>query len=689
MAKLTIAIVGGGFAGVACGRRLRSLLSAEEAHIVVFSEENYMVFQPLLAEVAGSSIQAEVPATPLRVALPGVECRREKVIDIHLPESTLVYESFDGLKRTLKYDHVVIACGSGMNLMAVPGMADHAFPFRTVSDAVALRAQISEQLEQAAVCDDPERRRFFLTFAVIGGGFSGVEVAGEINDLLQAVGRYYPSIKPEESKVVLIHSREQLLPEVSSSLRDFTKTKMEQNGVQVILKQRVKLVTADGVTLTDGTRFHAATVVGTTGTAPHPFIERMKTDKDKGRVKTEPDMRLPGYNNAWAIGDCALIVNGFDNDASPPTGQFAERQGKQCAANIRALTKGQPTKPFYFKPLGMLCAIGGHNAVAEMMGIKLSGFTAWWIWRSVYLMKLPSFSRKVKVALDWTWELLFSRDITGVRIDHANRVHDAYFASGTYVFKKDDPATDFYVIEKGEVEVLRQLEDGKEPETVAVFGPGDFFGEMALVEDRPRSASVRARTDVELTIIGKGMFAKMSKVIAPLAQQINTAIRKRTTMRQRLPHSTEILKHTQLRDVIESMPSQPLSENCSFFSAVGQFEREHADFFCVVDGKANLTGVLTRTDLLSTLEMMSTLPEEQRGDIKVRDIMTQNPLWVTIDDSPLLVAEMMRERSMKRMPVVYGVTDRRIAGYVRLESLMALVLRKIGEEPGLAHAELG
>lgn len=688
MAKITIAIVGGGFAGVACARRLRRLLTPEEAIIVVFSEENYMVFQPLLAEVAGSSIQAEVPATPLRVALPDVECRREKVLDIHLPESTLVFESFDGLKRSLKYDHVVVACGSAMNLTAVPGMSDHAFPFRTVSDAVALRAQISEQLEKAAVCDDPERRRFFLTFAVIGGGFSGVEVAGEINDLLQAVGRYYPSIKPEESNVILIHSREQLLQEVSPSLRDFTQKKMEQNGVQIILNQRVKQVTADGVTLSDGTYYHAATVVGTTGTSPHPFVERMKAEKEKGKLKTAPELRLVGYENAWAIGDCAQILNAFDKEPAPPTGQFAEREGKQCAANIYAVREGQPTKPFYFRPLGMLCAIGGHSAVAEMMGFKLSGFFAWWIWRTVYLMKLPSFSRKVKVALDWGWELLFGRDITGVRIDHANRVHDAYFAAGAYVFKNGDPATDFYVIEKGEVEVLRQLEVGKDPEAIAVFGPGDFFGEMALVEDRPRSASVRARTDVELTIIGKGMFAKMSKVLAPLAQQINNAIRKRTNMRMKLPHSTEILKQSKLKDLVEPLPSQPLSENCTFTSAVGQFDRERADFFCVVDGKANLAGVLTRTDLLSTLELVTTLPLEQRGKIKVRDIMTQNPLWVTLADSPLLVAEMMRERSMKRMPVVYAFDDRRIAGYIRLESLMALVMRKISEETHEINAAL-
>jgi signal-transduction protein with cAMP-binding, CBS, and nucleotidyltransferase domain len=264
-----------------------------------------------------------------------------------------------------------------------------------------------------------------------------------------------------------------------------------------------------------------------------------------------------------------------------------------------------------------------------------------------------------------------------VKIDRANRIVDAYFPAGAFVFKKGDPATDFYVVEKGEVEVLRQLEEGKEPEVVAVFGAGDFFGEMALVEERPRNASVRTRTDTEVTVIGKGMFARMSKILAPLSQQINAAIRKRTTMRQKFPQSTAILKTVELKEVIEPLPSQPLSENSAFVAAVAQFQHDKADFFCVVDDKAHLSGVLTRTDLLDAAESIAALPQDQRLGLKVSDIMTRNPLWVTSTESALLVAEMMRERALKRIPVVYGLEDRRIAGIIRLESLMHLVLQKL------------
>lgn len=677
MTQKTIVIVGGGFAGVACGKKLRRLLAEPEARIVLFSEENYMTFQPLLAEVAGSSILPEAAATPLRVALPGVECRREKVLAVDLMANEIEYESYDGAKRRLHYDQIILACGSGINLSAVPGMADHAMPFRTVSDAVALRSQISQKLEQAAVETNPERRKYFLTFAVIGGGFSGVEVAGEINDLLHAAKKFYPTVRPEESRVILIHSRDQLLPEVSPSLREFTREKMEANGVEVILNQRVKLVTAEGVKLNDGRHLSAATVVGTTGTAPHPFVEKMDAPKDRGKLKTQPDMRLEGYTNAWAIGDCACIQNAFDNQTSPPTGQFAERHGKQCAANVAAVLRGQPTKPFSFRPLGMLCAIGGHSAVAEMFGFKLSGFLTWWMWRTVYLMKLPSFSRKVKVAMDWTWELLFSRDITGVKIDTTNRVQDAYFAAGSFVFRKGDPATGFYVIEKGQVEVLRTLNGNSQEEVVAVMGPGDFFGEMALVEDRPRGASIRARTDVEVTVIGKGMFARMSSILAPLANQVKEVIRKRRSFRERLPRTSEILAQTTMPECVEPLLCEPLTERCTFAKAIGQFERERADFYCVINDAGQLKGILTRTDLLSAIERVAQLPEEQRGAVMVGELMTPNPLWVSLKDSPLMVAEMMRERSLKRLPVVYSPDDMRVAGFVRLEVLMALVLRKL------------
>lgn len=211
--RLRIVIVGGGFAGVQCARVLRRRLSPERAEIVIFNRENHLVFHPLLAEVAGGSINPEAVAAPLRQMLPGVRCRTETVQDVDFAGRVVRFEGHDGQTKTMPYGHVVIACGEAVDLALMPGMADHAFPMKTVGNAMALRVHLMRQLERAEVCDDPERRRWYLSFIVVGGGYSGVEAAGEINDLVRGSRRFFQNVAADDIRVTLIHSRDQLLPE--------------------------------------------------------------------------------------------------------------------------------------------------------------------------------------------------------------------------------------------------------------------------------------------------------------------------------------------------------------------------------------------------------------------------------------------------------------------------------------------
>ncbi len=376
MALTRIVIVGGGFAGVKCAKELRKKLTPDRYDIVLFNRENHMVFHPLLAEVAGASINPDAVAAPLRQMLPTVRCRTEEVQRIDPDASHIAYEGYDGQTYHMSYDHIVIACGSAVNLGTVLGMPDHAFPLKTVGDAIVLRLHVMQQLEKAEVCDDLELKRRYLSFVVVGGGFSGVEVAGEINDLLRGTHRFFHNIGHEDVTVTVIHSRGQLLPEVTSSLREFARAKMEQTGIRVELNSRVAHVTPEGVGLTDGRLIRGATIICTVGNTMPSVIERLEVPKQQNRLLTDADMRLCGFHNVWAIGDCAYILNHYDNEPSPPTGQFAERQGQQVAANIVRIVQGQPTRPFTFKPLGQLCAIGGHSAVAELFGLRLSGALA-------------------------------------------------------------------------------------------------------------------------------------------------------------------------------------------------------------------------------------------------------------------------------------------------------------------------
>ncbi len=379
---MRIIIIGGGFAGVQCARTLRKHLSREACEIVLFSRENNMVFYPLLAEVAGAAINPGAVTVPLRQMLPEVRCRTEEVREIDLAASELTYEGYDGRLNRMSFDQALLACGTTVNLSLAPGMADHAFPLKSVGDAMALRFHVTEQLEKAEVCADPERRRWYLSFVVVGGGFTGVEAAGEINDLVRASARFYRNFSLDEVVVTLVHSRDHILPEVSPTLRTFARTKMEQAGIHMVLNARAVLATAEGVELQGGRMVRGATVVCTIGNMLPLLAQRLDVVKAGGRLVTDPDMRLQGVSNVWAIGDCAHIINGYDGQVSPTTGQFAERQGRQAAENIIRVLQQKPTRPFSFKPLGQLCGIGERNAVAEILGVRLSGFPAWWLWRT-------------------------------------------------------------------------------------------------------------------------------------------------------------------------------------------------------------------------------------------------------------------------------------------------------------------
>jgi NADH dehydrogenase len=671
-----VVIVGGGFGGVRCARTLRRRL-ARDCEVVLFNHENHMVFHPLLPEVAGASINADAVAAPLRQMLRGVHCRTETVRDINLRARTVEYESHDGQTLRLDYDHVVVACGRSVNRGMVPGMSDHSFALKTVGDAMSLRSHVIQQLENAEVCSDPARRRWYLSIVVVGGGFSGVEVAGELNDLIRTSRRFYPNVREEEVSVTLLHSGDHLLPEISADLRTFAQQKMQQAGITVLLRARVAAATAEGVWLSDERQVAGATVVCTIGTRTPLLVERLESPKEKGSLLTEPDMRLRGEAHAWAIGDCARVVNALDNGVCPPTGQFAERQGRQVAENIVRTMRGESTRAFAFKPLGQLCAIGGRNAVAEIAGVKLSGFPAWFMWRSVYLFKLPSWSRRVKVGADWAWDLLFARDLVNLKTDPTERVSRAYFRPGDHVFRQGDPALNFYLVEKGVLEVVRTQAGTAEEELVAILGPGEFFGEMALLENRSRSASVRARTEVEVTTLGAQVFSRFSKSLAPLQQKLAEAMRQRgSNVWTRLPEVHAFLSRQPLQGLMERAP-QTIGSDQSIEQALWHFSVHHADAVYVVDPNGRMIGILTRTDLFRAIDVLSTIAPEERRSARVGSFMLPEPIVVAHDDSAMTAAGVMWSRGLKSLPVVNSAGSRHVVGCIRAETLMQCVLERL------------
>jgi NADH:ubiquinone reductase (H+-translocating) len=424
--KTRIVIVGGGFAGVTLAQRLERLTD-DRVEVVLLSSENHLVFSPLLAEAVGREI------APLHAVVPGRQMVRHtqwltaRATAIDYAANQVHYASSRGDRGVLSYDHLVIACGSVVDMSIIPGVRAHACTLKTLGDAVFLTNGLIEKLEQASMTTDPEERRRLLTVVVIGGGFSGVEVAGAINDLLKRARGYYTQLENQMMRVILLHRGDHIIPEMNArSLSEFALKKLRSQGIDVRLNTDAKEITNSRVRLTNGEQIEAGTVVCTVGNTTNPLLKTSGLPLEKGRVKTEPDMRVQETSNVWALGDSAAVPNAWDGKLSPPTAQFAVRQAKQLAANLVRVLKSQGTRAFSYRPLGMMASIGHHNAVAEICGLRISGFIGWFLWRSVYLAKMPTFLRKVEVSIDWTWSALFRPNIVQV---HMTRTLDSSTAS--------------------------------------------------------------------------------------------------------------------------------------------------------------------------------------------------------------------------------------------------------------------
>jgi NADH dehydrogenase len=417
-----IVIVGGGFAGATAAKALERRLP--HADIRLLSAENYLTYNPLLAEVVGASVLPGHVVAPLRQMLRRTRVHQVQVTGIDTDERRVHYRGQG--PGSFAYEHLVLACGNRANVDLVPGMAEHALPLKTVGDALHLRNRIIARLEEADLASDPAMRRWLTSFVVVGGGFSGVEVAGEISDFLKASRRWYAQGE-SPAKVVVVHGGNHLMPELPERLGRFTERKLSRGGgVEVRLNTRSRAVDSRGVVLDDGSRIDAGTVVCTIGTRPNALIDALAAEKIGGRLRTEGDMSVPGLPGVWAVGDCAAVPNRLDEGRlCPPTAQFALRQGPQLAANIAGAVRGRETDCFGYRPKGLMSAIGHNKAVARVYGVNLSGFIPWLLWRGFYLLYVPTFARKARVYLEWNWAMFFPPDIAHLRFTRTRDEEDA------------------------------------------------------------------------------------------------------------------------------------------------------------------------------------------------------------------------------------------------------------------------
>jgi len=420
--KTHIAILGGGFAGMRVAECLEEQLGASVS-ITLISETNALLFTPMLAEVAGSSLEPSHITTPLRSSLHFTEFIRGKVAGIDFAPRRVILEDMpadtgENGRREVAYDHVVLALGSVSNYLGMSNLEKFSFNFKSLLDAIRIRNHVIEMFERADREPDLSLRKPFLTFVVAGGGFAGVELAGALNDFARGILADYPNLRREQLNVVLVHSRERILPELSESLAHYAQNRMESRGVVFRLNTRLKDAQPGTVILSDG-EIRARTLVWTAGTAPNPLLSTLPLERDRrGAAVVDYTLAIPGHSGVWALGDCAAVQDRKTGKPCPPTAQFALREAEVLARNIAAQLKGRPTRKFHFDSLGALCVIGHQTACAELTvpfarnrSIRFSGLLAWFMWRGIYLSKLPGLERKIRVLMDWTIELFFPRDI--------------------------------------------------------------------------------------------------------------------------------------------------------------------------------------------------------------------------------------------------------------------------------------
>ncbi len=412
-----ILVVGGGYVGMYTAYRLQQKLRRGEADVTVVDPQPNMTYQPFLAEASAGSIEPRHVVVPLRRMLRGCEVVTGAVTRIDDSRRTATVRRADGGALHIDYDIVVLAAGSVARPLPIPGLTEHAIAFKSVGEAIWLRNHVLSRLDLAASTPQPQVRRKRLTFVVVGAGYSGVEVAGELEDLARDAIRMYPQLSANEMRWVLVEAAERIMPEVSPSLADYTTRHLRRRGIDVRLGTTVSSMLDGHVVLSDGHSLDADTIVWTAGVQANPLAVDAGLPVDqRGRVESGADLRVRGREHIWAAGDSAAVpdLTGDEGALCGPTAQHAVRQAKRLADNIVATLRGRPAKPYRHRNAGSVASLGLHKGVAEIYGVRLRGWPAWFLHRTYHVSKVPTVNRRLRVIADWTLALFFSRDVVSL-----------------------------------------------------------------------------------------------------------------------------------------------------------------------------------------------------------------------------------------------------------------------------------
>jgi NADH dehydrogenase len=412
-----ILVVGGGYVGMYTAYGLRRAARKGRIRVTVVDPRSVMTYQPFLPEAAAGSVEPRHVVVPLRKTLKGCRIVTGRVTGIDHEHKVAKVMPEEGPEYDLAYDQIVVALGSIARTLPIPGLAEEAIGFKNVEEAIALRNKVIDRLDVASSQPDPALRKSALTFVFVGGGYAGVEAFAELEDMARYATRYYDNIKPEDMRWVLVEATGRILPEVGEDLGEYTVKELRNRNMDVKLETRLESCEKGHVILSDGEEFDADTIVWTAGVKANPALAATDFPLDeKGRIKTLANLRIEGVDDAWTAGDNAAVPDLTSETGAycAPNAQHAVRQAHRLAANILRVIDGQPPQDYEHKYVGSVASLGLHKGVAQLYGVKVKGWPAWFLHRTYHVSRVPTFNRKARVILDWTLALFFRREVTSL-----------------------------------------------------------------------------------------------------------------------------------------------------------------------------------------------------------------------------------------------------------------------------------
>jgi NADH dehydrogenase len=411
-----IVIAGGGYVGMYTALRLQKKLRRGEARVTVIDPRSTMTYQPFLPEAAAGSLEARHVVVSLRRTLRQTEVITARVESIDSAAKTIRVVPPETEPYDLTYDELVVAMGSISRTLPIPGLAELGMGFKQIEEAIAVRNHVLDRLDLAASVRDPVARRAALTFVFVGGGYAGVEALAEIEDMARYATRFYSSIGEDDIRFVLVEMSDRILPEVGEDLGRYTVERLRKRGIDVKLGTKLESAKDHHIVLSDGDEFDADTLVWTAGVRATPVLAATDLPLDeKGRLKARANLTVDGADHVWTAGDNAAVPDlTHPGEFTSPSAQHAVRQAKSLGDNLVRSLRGEPLEDYKHKHVGSVASLGLHKGVAQVYGVKLRGFPAWFMHRTYHMSRMPTFNKKVRVVLDWTLALFFKRDVVSI-----------------------------------------------------------------------------------------------------------------------------------------------------------------------------------------------------------------------------------------------------------------------------------